>query len=78
MLTKSNHLEKGVPPVTAAMDKNETPTERIERKKHEQALRQQNPKKEAQWRALVSHINGILIILAQWSLGYKPNFRKDK
>jgi len=55
-----------------------TPAERIARKKHEDQLRKEQAEREAQWRALVSHVHGVMIILAQLDLGYKPDFRKGK
>jgi hypothetical protein len=57
---------------------NETPAERIERKKTEAELRKQQAEREALWCSLIAHFNGILLIAAQLDLGYKPNFRKEK
>lgn len=56
----------------------ETPAERIARKKREQALRQEQAKREAQWAALIAHVHGIMLVLAQLDLGYKPDFKKQK
>jgi len=55
-----------------------TPKERIERKKRETELRKEQAEREVQWRALVSHVHGIMVILAQLDLGYKPDFKKGK
>lgn len=56
---------------------NETPAERIERKAREANLRRESAEREAQWRALIAHVHGILLILAQFDLGYKPDFKKE-
>ncbi len=59
------------------MNKAETPAERIARKKHEAELRKEKAEREAQWRALIAHVHGVMLILAQFDLGYKPDLRKQ-
>lgn len=53
-----------------------TPAERIAQQKPEAALRKEQAEREAQWRALIAHIHGIMLILAQFDLGYKPDLRR--
>lgn len=53
-----------------------TPAERIAQQKAETALRKEQVAREAQWRALIAHIHGIMLILAQFDLGYKPDLRR--
>lgn len=53
-----------------------TPAERIAQQKAEAALRKEQAEREAQWRALIAHIHGIMLILAQFDLGYKPDLRR--
>lgn len=55
-----------------------TPAERIARKKRDVELQKQQAEREALWCSLIAHLNGIVLILAQLDLGYKPNFRKEK
>ena len=55
-----------------------TPAERIARKQSEAELRKEQAEREAQWRAVVAHVHGIMLILAQLDLGYKPDFKKGK
>ncbi len=62
--------------MTCAMNDKETPAERIARKKREAELRKEKAEREAQWRALVAHVHGIMLIMAQLDLGYKPDLRK--
>ena len=57
---------------------NESPEQRIARKKHEDELRKEQAEREAQWRALIAHVHGIMVIMARLDLGYKPNFTKGK
>jgi hypothetical protein len=52
----------------------ETPAERIERKKAEAAQRKEQRDRELLWCSLIAHCNGILLIAAQLDLGYKPDF----
>ena len=53
----------------------ESPTDRIARKKREESLRKSSKRKENLWRSLFSHVCGILYIIAEFSLGYKPDLR---
>ena len=53
-----------------------TPAERIAQKKRETILRKESTQREADWRAIISHVHGIMMILAQWNLGYKLDRRK--
>ncbi len=52
-----------------------TPAERIANKQAETKLRKTSRRKEALWRSLFSHAVGIIYILAEFSLGYKPDLR---
>ena len=52
-----------------------TPAERIAQKKRETILRKENARREALWRAIFAHVHGIMLILAQFDLGYKPDLR---
>lgn len=56
----------------------ESPTARMARKKTEETLRQNSKRKENLWRSLFSHVCGIIYIVAEFSLGYKPDLRDRK
>ncbi len=56
----------------------QTLAERKAAQQADQKLRQNSKHKEALWRSLFSHVCGILYILAELNLGYKPDLRGRK